>query len=486
MSSAGGRHAEPRRLDFPERFLFGVGSAAFQIEGAAGAGGKGESVWDRFAGRRRGLSGSETACDHYNRLEEDLDLLAELGVNAYRFSISWPRVLPRGHGRINHAGLDFYHRLVDGLLARGITPFATLFHWDTPQVLEARIGGFKNRDIAAYFGEFARIVARRLGDRVSLFATINEPSDYSIMGHLLGAHAPGKRGLRSLFASIHHQLLAHGHAVRAIRDEVPGASVGYCPNIWRINPATDSILDRRAARIFSQFFNTVYIDPVLLGEYPTDLFTRFVRFFPAIREGDLGVISTPIDFLGINTYTRHRAAHCGLVPFFHGILDFHPVPRREYKKGGRHFTSMGWEVHPPSIRRVLNWAWERYNVPLYVTESGAAFTDRCVDGFCADDARRDYLVAYLRETAAAVVDGADVRGYFVWTFMDNFEWSFAYKKRFGLIYVDFETLDRRFKKSGLWYRRFLSGSSEVPSPPGVPPGHRPPPPRSSPPPPSET
>ncbi len=464
MSVAGITGGDPRRSDFPSDFLFGVGSAAFQIEGGWNADGKGESVWDRFVHRRRASSGAEVACDHYHRLDTDLDLLAELRVNAYRFSVSWPRVLPRGHGRVNQVGLDFYERLVDGLLARRITPFPTLFHWDTPQPLEARIGGFRNRDIAGYFAEFAQVLARRLGDRVSLWSTINEPSDYSIIGNLLGVHAPRRRGFRAMFASIHHQLLAHGHAVRAIKSEVPGASVGYSSNVWNINPATDSILDRRAARLFSQFLNTAYIDPVVFGAYPEELFKRFERYVPSIRDADMGVISTPIDFLGINTYTRHRAKYCGVVPYLHGIIDFHPIPRHEYTKDGRRFTAMGWEVYPPSMRRVLSWAWNRYQLPLYVTESGAAFTDRCAGGLCLDHERRDYLAQYLRETAAAVNDGADVRGYFVWTFMDNFEWSYAYKKRFGIIHVDFGTLERRFKKSGLWYRSFLAGKDNADAP----------------------
>lgn len=444
------------RDEFGPDFFFGVGSSAFQIEGAWDEDGKGESVWDRFTHRRRRMARADRACDHYHRRDEDIDLLAWLGVNAYRFSVSWPRIQPRGTGAPNPRGLDFYDRLVDGLLARDIEPFVTLFHWDLPQALETRLGGFQSPETARLFGDYAELVAGRIADRVRYFITLNEPSDYSIMGNLLGMHAPGRRGFRSYFRSVHNQLLAHGHAVAALRAVRSDLRVGYSPNFWNILPAQPEPRHRRAARVFREFMNTAYVDPLFFGAYPADLYRRFGRYFPDFGPDDFSIISRPIDFLGINTYTRQRARHLGLIPLFHGIMDVSPIPKREYRRGDRSFTAMGWEVHPESMRDVLHWAWERYGrIPLHVTESGAAYADDCPSGYCRDYGRAEYLRRYLAAVHQARREGVDVRGYFAWTFMDNFEWSFGYDKRFGLVHVDFDSLKRTPKYSGHWYRAFL-------------------------------
>jgi beta-glucosidase len=435
-------------------FLWGTATAAYQIEGSWDVDGKGPSIWDTFAhteGRIADGSTGDVACDHYARWPEDVALMADLGVNAYRFSVSWPRVVPTGAGAAEPRGLDFYERLVDGLLARGIAPVATLYHWDLPQPLEDS-GGWLDRDTSQRFAEFAGHVADRLGDRVHTWITINEPVVVALIGYGLGLEAPGRALMFDAFPAIHHVLLGHGLAAQAIRAVVPGATVGITHNLSPVRPASDADADVLAARQLDALYNRTFVDPCLLGAYPTAA-ELGIDFDPAcIHDGDLETIAQPLDVLGVNYYNPivARAAEPG------GLLAFDMVPMEGYEQ-----TAMDWPVVPDGLRDLLVLLRDRYGPalpPVMVTENGAAFVDTLVDGQApsVDDPRR---VEYMRTHIAAVADaqaaGVDVRGYFVWSFMDNFEWAEGYRPRFGLVYVDYPTQRRIPKTSFAWYRSFL-------------------------------
>ncbi len=442
---------------FPESFLWGASTSAYQIEGSPLADGAGPSIWQRFAhspGRTSNGETGDVACDHYRRYRDDVKLMRDLGLQAYRFSISWSRILPDGTGRVNEGGLDFYRRLVDELLAADITPNATLFHWDLPAALDDR-GGWLNRDVADWFGDYARIVFGALGDRVPMWATLNEPWVVTDGGYLHGALAPGHRNLFEAPIASHNLLRAHGTAVQAFRAEARTGQVGLVVNLEPKDPATSSREDAAAVERGDAYMNRQYLDPVFKGAYPAEMRDIFGAAWPEFPGADFALIGQKIDFLGINYYTR------GVVRDDPAAL---PV-RIAYVRQPEHaYTETGWEVHPPSLTRTLTWVTERYGrVPLYVTENGAAFYDapHAVDGVVSDPLRVWYYREHLKACRAAIAAGVDLRGYFAWSFLDNYEWSLGFSKRFGIVHVNYETQERTPKASALFYRDVIRSNGEV-------------------------
>jgi len=440
-------------FDFPSDFVWGAATSAYQIEGAVDVDGRGQSVWDTFCKRPGAVLNGDSgavACDFYHRYPQDIELMRTLGIDAFRFSIAWPRVLPEGRGRVNQAGLDFYDRFVDELLAAGIRPFATLYHWDLPQALEDA-GGWPVRATAEAFVEYVELVAARLGDRVDNWTTHNEPFCTSWLGYGIGIHAPGRTDLADSAAAAHHVLLSHGLAVQALRRDCPDAELGIVLDSWPVHPASDDPRDAAAASVADGFRNRIFFDPVLRGCYPEDVLERLGPAAPPVLDGDLAIISAPLDFLGVNNYSRSivRAGEDG-----------EPI---ELPAPAGPTTSMGWEVYPDAIYEVLTRLHGEYDTPpIYVTENGAAFADvRAADGSVDDPERIVYLAGYVDAVARAMAEGVPVRGYFVWSLLDNFEWSYGYTQRFGLIYVDFETLERVPKSSFEWYRG-LAASGRAP------------------------
>ncbi|HVU01373.1 MAG TPA: GH1 family beta-glucosidase [Polyangiaceae bacterium] len=439
---------------FPDDFVWGAASSAYQIEGAPAADGKGESIWDGFVrlpGKIRDGSSGEVACDHYRRFGEDVRLMKELGLRGYRFSVSWPRVLPDGTGAINARGLDFYSRLVDALLEANVEPWLTLYHWDLPIALQER-GGWASRDVAGWFSDYASLVARTLGDRVRRFITLNEPQIFCVFGHLTGEHAPGLVDVPAYFAASHHVHLAHGLAVRAVRAAAPSARIGIAEQIFACHPATDSEADRAAARRVDGVFNRWYLDPLLRGSYPEDVLSLF-SFLPSpVRDGDLDVVGAPLDFVGINNYTRQLVRHDPNVPLFEVSVDG--------RRPGAEYTEMGWEVCPEAFGEVLACLRTEYGNPtVVVTENGAAMPET-IDGDGVHDPRRiDYLRRYLEELGRQIAAGSSVAGYFVWSLTDNFEWAHGLEKRFGLVRVDYDTQKRTPKDAAAWYAAWIAEHS---------------------------
>jgi beta-glucosidase len=437
-------------LLFPEGFLWGVSSSAYQIEGAWNEDGKGPSIWDWFShlpGKTARGENGDTACDHYHRWKEDLNLLRELGVGAYRFSVSWSRVIPAGTGKVNPAGLDFYDRLVDGLLERGIRPFPTLYHFDLPLALHEK-GGWLKRDTASACGEFAAAVAARLGDRVEWWITLNEPMVSAMLGYMLGTHAPGRHAPWAFARAVHTLLLAHGEAVRAVRAASPQpARVGIALNLAPVYPVSDRPADRKAAATFDLFSNRICLDPILRGSYPADLWPRFGPFAPEIRGDDLAKIAEPIDFLGVNYYSRHVVAGRWWIPIMGG--------RMVRPKDGE-FSPM-WEIYPPGLNEILERVWADYRPPMIlVTENGIPVPDVPHSAGAGNDPQRiSYLGRHLRRLHQAVTAKVPVKGYFVWSLTDNFEWELGYAMRFGLIHIDFAALTRTPKDSFRWYAEVI-------------------------------
>jgi beta-glucosidase len=427
---------------------FGAATAAYQIEGATQVDGRGESIWDRFAhtpGRvARGHTG-DVACDHYNRWEADLDLMAALGLETYRFSIAWPRVVPNGTGTVNAAGLGFYRRLAEGLRERGIEPVATLYHWDLPQSLQDQ-GGWGERATAERFAEYAAVVADELGDLIGKWITINEPWVVAFQGHAHGTKAPGVRDWPTALRASHHVLLAHGLAAQMLAPHV-----GITLNLAPVQPESDSAEDRAAAERMDGHLNRWFLDPVMRGEYPADivdLYERRCGRLEWIEDGDVSLIAAPTEFLGVNYYApmRVRADASG------GPLELVQAPP------GPHATAMGWEVDPDGLYRVLARVREDYgDVPIAITENGASYDDPpAADGRVVDPERTAYLRTHLAALRRAVAEGAQVERYFVWSLLDNFEWEWGYDKRFGIVHVDFETQRRTPKESALWYRDYIA------------------------------
>ena len=444
---------------FPKSFVFGAAAAAYQIEGSPDADGKGPSIWDVFTHTRGKVKTGETgdtACDHYRRYAEDVELMGAMGLSAYRGSISWPRIYPSGRGPVNRNGLDFYERLTDALLARGIDPYYTLFHWDLPDALQREYRGFRRREVSGYFADYVETVVRALGDRVGHWITLNEPFVYASLGSLLGTNAPGEKSMKGFMATLHHQLLGHGLALERIRAVSPGAEVGITLSLSPVYPATARRRDAGAAVLGDQIRNHLTLMPVMEGRYPPEVMRRLRLFATEIRPGDMEVISAKTDFIGINNYTRTFAERAYSVPFLGIRLDGADVIEGESDRDGVRRTAMGWEVYPESLYECISLLKERYgNPPMYVTENGAAFADVPRDGRIRDPKRIDFLRDYLERVSRAIGEGADVRGYFVWTFMDNFEWAEGFSKRFGIVHVDFETGERTIKDSGFWYRDLI-------------------------------
>jgi beta-glucosidase len=435
------------RADFPSDFLWGAATSAYQIEGAVHEDGRGASIWDTFSatpGKVRNGDTGEIACDSYHRYRQDIARMQELGLDAYRFSIAWPRILPQGRGRVNEAGLDFYDRLVDDLLAAGIRPFVSLYHWDLPQALEDA-GGWPERATAEAYCEYVETVALRLGDRVGHWLTQNEPYCISWLGYGLGLHAPGRTDFGAAAAAAHHVLLGHGLAVEVLRRESPDAGVGIVLDSWPVYSASEDPRDEAAAREADGFRNRLFFDPVLRGRYPEDVL-ELLSAPPPVRNGDLETISAPLDFVGLNHYSRT-------------IVKAGDDGRPLNLTNGGPTTEMGWEIYPDGIHEVLTRLHREYAVPaLYVTENGGAFPDVPVhDGRIEDRDRIDYLEQYLGAVGRAIADGVPVRGYFVWSLLDNFEWAYGYSRRFGLLYVDYRTLERVPKSSFYWYRDLIAG-----------------------------
>ena len=442
---------------FPASFLFGAATASYQIEGAANEDGRGESIWDRFSktpGKVRDGDTGDVAADHYHRWRDDIALMRDLGLDAYRFSIAWPRVFPLGNGAVNAAGLDWYERLVDGLLEAGIQPWATLYHWDLPQALQDR-GGWTSRETVDAYVTYAETVARRLGDRVRGWITHNEPWVVAFVGNYQGRHAPGISDLATAVQVSHKVLLSHGRAVPAIRAASPRSQVGITLNLNQARPASDSPADVAAARVEDGFLNRWFLDPIFGRGYPADLVAAFGERMPAVTDAELAEIAAPLDFLGVNNYFPSYVR--AVQPSPGRDLGMAHLAPEELARRGFEVTEMGWPVVPDAFGQLLADIHEAYQpAALYVTENGCAFDDVVQDGAVHDGRRVAYLESHLGALADAMAAGAPLRGYFVWSLMDNFEWAHGYSKRFGITYIDYQTQQRIVKDSGLWYRALLA------------------------------
>jgi beta-glucosidase len=436
---------------FPQRFLWGTATAAYQIEGAYHEDGKGESIWDRFShtpGAIYQFQNGDIACDHYHRWEEDVNLMAMLGLNAYRFSISWSRIFPEGKGSIPNAkGLAFYDRLVDSLLVKHIQPMVTLYHWDLPQALEDR-GGWLNPDTAQYYADYSKAIFQKLGDRVKLWITLNEPWVSSFIGYGIGYHAPGKKDAKGMVIAAHNLLLGHGLAVRAYRGTGYSGQIGITLNLGPMHAATESADDKAATKRYDGFLNRWFLDPVFKGQYPPDIWDWYTqkRWTIPINPEDMQIINSPIDFLGVNYYTRGVIAADANDPFL-GAKNLPGIGER---------TEMDWEIYPTGLHELLTRLKNEYPIPIYITENGAAFDDKVKDGKINDKRRIDYLAAHIKQVYKAIQAGVDLRGYFIWSLMDNFEWAYGTSKRFGIIYTDYPTQKRIIKDSALFYKQVIT------------------------------
>ncbi len=450
-------------MTFPQDFVWGAATASYQIEGSQGEGGRGECIWQRFSHTPGNVKNGDTgdiACDHLNRYQADVALMKSLGLRGYRFSVSWPRVLPQGTGEINAQGLDFYDRLVDALLAEKITPYLTLYHWDLPQALQDRGDGWENPDIVGWFADYADVVSRRLGDRVKHWATHNEPAVVAFVGNLIGRHAPGKMDPIAAYRVAHHVLLSHGAAIPVIRQNVPDAQAGIVVDIIPYHPAADSEADAKAVSLYDAFQNRWFLDPLFKGEYPADLVAVLGDTLDGIDLASVKAAAVPIDFLGINYYRRNVIAANP-----DGWLGGEIVPVE-----GAEITEMNWEVYPAGLTESLVRVWQDYApAALYVTENGAAFPENLpLDGtlpsIIEDPRRTAYYESHFAAVEEAISQGVPMKGYFAWSLLDNFEWGEGYSKRFGIIYVDFPTQRRILKRSAHFYRDWIaSQTAAVPS-----------------------
>ncbi len=437
-------------LVFPKGFFLGAATASYQIEGAWDEGGKGESVWDRFShtpGKVENGDTGDVACDHYHRWRDDVALMKELELNAYRFSVAWPRILPTGRGKINQIGIDFYGKLVDELLEAGIEPYVTLYHWDLPQSLQDE-GGWPARMVVDAYVEYADVVSRALGDRVKNWITLNEPWVSAFIGYRDGRHAPGHTDLGESIAASHHLLLAHGQALPVIRRNSPDAKVGIALNFTPQEPASQSVADRKEATWMDGYINRWFLDPLVGRGYPQDIVNSFGNAMEFVLAGDLDIISTPVDFMGVNFYTRNIARSGN-------VSETDNTACTVFRK--KEITEMGWEVYPEGLYNILGRLHFDYAFPaILITENGAAFKDEVnPDGRVDDPARLSYIKRHLEIVNKAIHIGVPVKGYFVWSLFDNFEWSFGYSKRFGIVYVDYQTQKRIPKSSAYWYRKVI-------------------------------
>ena len=436
-------------MNFPKNFHFGSATSAYQVEGAVNEDGRGPSIWDDFCATPSNIrdgSDGRVACDHYHRYADDIARMAEMGFNAYRFSVAWPRILPEGRGRINPAGLAFYDRLVDGLLAKGIAPYLTLYHWDLPSPLQAQ-GGWGNRETAWAFAEYAEVIGRHFGDRVHAYATLNEPRCAAFVGHYEGRHAPGATDLRLTLQVAHHLMLAHGAAVQRLRAHTQTAKVGIVLDMKPYHPANDHPLTARAAEMGGGIFNRWLLDVLFKGHYPADVWEGFGPLVPHVEADDYALIQQPLDNLGINYYTRALVEYDPELPFPHA---------REVRNEGAIYSTMNWEFYPEGLEEILGWIHRTYGVKeLYIAENGVALADEVVDGRVHDPLRTQYYQTHLAAVSRAITQGVPLTGYLAWSLMDNFEWGQGYLQRFGLWHVDYATQERILKDSAHWYADFI-------------------------------
>lgn len=447
------------KIIFPEDFLWGSATSSYQIEGAHDADGKGESIWDRFShtpGKVYNNDHGDIACDHYHRFREDIALMKEIGLDSYRFSISWPRIMPEGKGRVNQKGMDFYKRLVEELLKNDIQPAVTLYHWDLPQSLQDK-GGWLNRDIVNYFAEYSRVVFEALGDRIPLWITHNEPWVVSFLGYGSGEHAPGIKDNAKAIQAAHHLLVSHGLTVKRYRSLGLDGDIGITLNLTKAYPATDSVQDRKAAERMEAFINDWFLSPIFKGKYPDVLVPLYEKEFgkPEMKEGDLELIKQEIDFLGINYYTRSLIKDAPEGDF----LKISAV-----KNEGSEYTEMDWEVYPKGLYDLLVHLNDNYtDKPLYITENGSSYPDKLdKEGKVHDESRINYLRQHFISARKAIERGVPLKGYYVWSLMDNFEWAHGYSKRFGLIYVDYDNQQKRIlKDSAYWYQQVIKNNGII-------------------------
>jgi len=437
---------------FPNNFLWGSATASYQIEGSPLADGAGPSIWHRFSHTPGNIINGDTgdiADDHYNRYKEDISIMKELGVKAYRFSISWPRIFPYGKGKINEKGLDFYNRLVDELLNAEIIPFVTLYHWDLPAHLQD-LGGWTNRDIACWYADYSDYMFQRLGDRVKNWITLNEPWVVAFVGHFFGEHAPGMKDIHAAFSVVHNQLRAHSKAVKAFREEsIKDGKIGITLSNSSHDPVANSEEDKRAAQLAHEWNNyPLFLNPIFKGDYPTLLKEKVYEYFPKNYEKDMQEIKEEIDFVGINYYSGDL-----IKADPNSFLGGKNVER------GLSKTEMGWEIYPEGLYKMLKGVQDEYNPKeVYVTENGAAFDDKVEEEQVHDENRTDYLKKHFEMALKAIENGVKLKGYFVWSLLDNFEWAQGYSKRFGIVYVDYKTQKRIIKDSGKWYSNFIKNN----------------------------
>ncbi len=437
---------------FGDDFAWGVSTAAFQTEGAVDADGKGSSVWDIFTAKKGKILNGDNAlitCDFYNRYREDIDIIKSLNIPNFRFSISWPRILPNGTGKVNQAGIDHYNKVIDYCVEQGIEPWLTLYHWDLPQALEDK-GGWINREIVNWFSEYVAICAEAFGGRVKNWMVMNEPSAFTGAGYFLGIHAPGKRGLNNFAPTVHHAVLSLVAGAKVLRKKLPDVQIGTTFSCSQIEPFSRSAKDIAAAARADALINRLFIEPVLGLGYPTKEVTALKRIEKYILPGDEANMTFDFDFIGVQNYTRELVKYSFLTPYIGATLV-------KAQKRNVPVTEMGWEVYPESIYGMIKKFGAYPQVKkIIITENGAAFKDELADGKVNDQTRIDYLNDYLTQVLRAKQDGYNVQGYFVWTLTDNFEWAEGYHPRFGLVRIDFDTLKRTVKNSGYWYRNFLS------------------------------
>ena len=442
---------------FPKGFFFGTATAAYQIEGGWNADGKGPSTWDVFTHKHGKILNGDTGdvgCNTYQDFQTDINIMSELELNAYRFSIAWSRVLPLGKGQVNQKGLDYYNRLVDALLKKNITPFITMFHWDMPQTLFEQYGGFASRETSSYFADYAEVIVKSLGDRVKHWITLNEPWEHAFFGHFTGEHAPGVTNPWTYFKVAHHELLAHGLAVECVRALAPDAQVGITLSQFPIYPYADTLRHQDAAHFADLFLNRFYLDGLFKGRYPEALFKRMWPFRPKIEAADMETIARPFDFLGVNYYTRQFARYVWYLPFFRAWVD------RDPPHGISH-PELGPQGYPEGMRELNKRYREEYGNPVvYITENGTGDSLSVENGRVNDMGRQRYFELYLEQLSQAIAEGSDVRGYFIWTLVDNFEWARGFSERMGIVHVDHATQKRTIKDSAYWVREMIR-SQEV-------------------------
>lgn len=441
-----------KKSDFGNDFLWGVATAAYQIEGAWNIDGKGENIWDHFTHSKGNIKNNENGdvtCDFYHNFNGDLDILKSLNMNVFRFSTSWSRILPQGIGSVNQKGIDFYHRVIDKCLSNGIQPWPTLYHWDLPQALQEK-GGWTNRDVVNWFTEYADLITRTYGDKVKNWMVLNEPMAFTALGYLIGYHAPGKKGLNNFIPATHHTTLCQAEGGRIIRKNVSNANIGTTFSCSHVMPWKNEERDKEAVKRWDTLLNRIFIEPAVGMGYPVDGLPALKRIEKYVKPGDMEKLSFDFDFIGVQNYTREIAKYMWYVPVMKGL----EIPPK--KRGVEETTEMNWEIYPEGIYKVIKkFASYKGVKKIIVTENGASFPDYVVNDRVHDLKRIHYYKDYLAQVLRAKKEGVNIGGYFCWTLMDNFEWSEGYRPRFGLVYIDFETQKRIVKDSGLWFKELL-------------------------------